>query len=334
MRILSDINEIDKDRWHHLSRNSDYVSLFQTPAFFTFLSGLTFLRPFVFGVESEGNLQALVCGYCVSEKGSIKSFFSKRAIIPGGVLLVNNCNSDYVEALLSHVSNQLKAQAVIYIEIRNYIDYSNYRDSFIRRGFNYSAHYNIHLYTNSLNDIELKMKKSKLRGLKAGKAKGNQYHLSASLSDISGFYQILKQKYDMDLRLPLFPFEFFEKIIKEDFCRFFVVKINDKVLGGSICVMLNNKVIYEWFVCGQDKNYPGNYISTLATWAPIEYACHNNFEYFDFMGAGKPDVPYGVRDFKLGFGGELVEFGRYINICNSFRYWVGKFGLRLLKLIS
>jgi serine/alanine adding enzyme len=30
----------------------------------------------------------------------------------------------------------------------------------------------------------------------------------------------------------------------------------------------------------------------------------------DFGGAGRPDEPYGVRDFKAKYGGQLVDFGR------------------------
>ena len=49
------------------------------------------------------------------------------------------------------------------------------------------------------------------------------------------------------------------------------------------------------------------------------------------MGAGKPNVPYGVRDFKAEFGGQLVEHGRFLHICQPFLYRIGTLGVRLLK---
>jgi lipid II:glycine glycyltransferase (peptidoglycan interpeptide bridge formation enzyme) len=50
------------------------------------------------------------------------------------------------------------------------------------------------------------------------------------------------------------------------------------------------------------------------------------------MGAGKPDDGgYGVRDFKLKFGGELVELGRYIHVCNRLLFAVGKYGVKIMK---
>ncbi|MCH7973680.1 MAG: hypothetical protein IH949_07305 [Bacteroidetes bacterium] len=60
---------------------------------------------------------------------------------------------------------------------------------------------------------------------------------------------------------------------------------------------------------------------------------NNNLKYFDFMGAGKPTDTYGVREFKSKFGGELVNYGRFVNINNPFLFKVGKIGLHLLGLI-
>ena len=36
-------------------------------------------------------------------------------------------------------------------------------------------------------------------------------------------------------------------------------------------------------------------------------------------GAGWPDVPYGVRDFKASFGGELVCYGRYRHVYSPWK---------------
>ena len=50
---------------------------------------------------------------------------------------------------------------------------------------------------------------------------------------------------------------------------------------------------------------------------------------FNFMGAGKPDVPYGVRNFKSKFGGELVETPRYVIAHKPLFYAIGKFVMTL-----
>ena len=98
-----------------------------------------------------------------------------------------------------------------------------------------------------------------------------------------------------------------------------------------MCPILEGKTVYEFYICGLDDEYKEQYPSAMATWAAIEYAYQNNIIVLDFMGAGKPDEQYGVREFKARFGGELVEYGRFIKINNHFLYKLGKFGLKLKR---
>ena len=71
--------------------------------------------------------------------------------------------------------------------------------------------------------------------------------------------------------------------------------------------------------------------STLATYAGMAYAAEHHLPLFDMMGAGKPEESYGVRDFKAKFGGELVEHGRYLCVCQKWLYQIGKWGVSLMK---
>ena len=52
----------------------------------------------------------------------------------------------------------------------------------------------------------------------------------------------------------------------------------------------------------------------------IDYATKNNFQMFDFLGAGSPNKNYGVREFKSKFGGELLNHGRFIRINKKYLY--------------
>ena len=65
-----------------------------------------------------------------------------------------------------------------------------------------------------------------------------------------------------------------------------------------------NDVIYDIYGCGEDGKYKDVYPSVLANWAALEYGLKNGLKYFDFLGAGKPNEDYGVREFKSKFGGE------------------------------
>jgi len=49
------------------------------------------------------------------------------------------------------------------------------------------------------------------------------------------------------------------------------------------------------------------------------------------IGAGSADSDYGVREFKSKFGGELVQYGRFLRVNNKLLYNIGKFGLKILQ---
>jgi serine/alanine adding enzyme len=49
----------------------------------------------------------------------------------------------------------------------------------------------------------------------------------------------------------------------------------------------------------------------LLQWHELRWSSDQGYEKFDLGGAGWPDIPFGVRDYKAKFGGELVCFGRY-----------------------
>jgi len=63
----------------------------------------------------------------------------------------------------------------------------------------------------------------------------------------------------------------------------------------------------------------------------MEYAIENSIPMFDFMGAGKPNEKYGVREYKSQFGGTLVEHGRFLYVSNQFLYNLGKKAIQFMK---
>lgn len=323
--------EIESQQWQNLIKDSPSVSFFQTKECYDFYCKLTFLKPVLFGVTENDKLVGLICGYLIADGGALKKFFSKRIIIPGGLLLVSNISSNSLSYLLLNVKTYFRSRAN-YIEIRNFTDYSYFRSEIEKSGFIYQSHLNFHLITTDFDLVFKKLSASKRRQIKLTEKAGVICTQTKDIEDITAFYAILENLHKTKIKTPLFPITFFQTLAIQDFAKFFIVKKDETVLGGIICVMLNNKIIYEWFVCGVDtadtrkqKIYP----SVYATFTAIKYASENGFENFDFMGAGKPDEAYGVRDFKSKFGGDLVEHGRFLCIIKPLVYNFSKFILSL-----
>jgi hypothetical protein len=331
MNIHNSIREIDQVQWKELVNNSTTASFFQTPECYLFFDSLSFLKAFVYGVSENGKLMGIICGYIIANGNFLKRFFSRRAIVPGGILLSPNISDKAICLLLENTKKELSKEA-IYIEIRNYNDYNSFRSVISSTGFKYQPHLNFHVYTPNIETVTSKLSSSKRRQIKLSIKSGTEIVKAETSKDVHDYYALLKELYKIKVKLPLFPEEFFEKLILLSNADILLIKLHDKIVGGITCVYLDNRCVSEWFVCGEDGNVEKNvYPSVLATWAGIEHAAMFGFQKFDFMGAGNPNGDYGVREFKAKFGGDMVEFGRFLYVCEPFLYNLGKYIVKKLK---
>ena len=330
MVVHSNINEIDLKQWLDLVAKSQTASFFQTPECYDFYASLSFLKPFVFGVSENDKLVGILCGYRIADGNFIKRFFSRRAIAPGGLLLDPSISEDAIQSILKLAESEISHRA-IYLEIRNYNDFSAFRSSIESVGFNYQPHLNFHVPITNVENVFSALSESKRRQIKTAQRSGVEWEETTNKQEVGAFYNKLKYLYDTKIKTPLFPLEFFEKLVELPNGKLLVVKYNGVVIGGMACASLSSKVLYEWFVCGDDTSNKDVFASVVTTWAGLEYAAENNYKRFDFMGAGKPDKDYGVREFKSKFGGELVEHGRFLYICKPFLYFIGTKIISLLR---
>lgn len=333
INLIDNIHFIDKNQWNRLIDTSYNSSFFQANASYDFYKSLSFFEPFVFAVYEKDILKGVIIGYIQKENNKIKHFFTRRAIIPGGVLLADDISEQALRNLLVYCKNELSKKA-IYIECRNYTDFNKYKQIFFLSGFQYIPHLNFHVNTSSLEMVNKNLGKSRKRDIKTSIRDGAELVYNPTFEEIKCWYEILFDLYKTRIKTPLFPFEFFSKLFHSGIGMFLLVKYKDEIIGGTLCVGLGSKVLYEWFACGLDRKYRNIYPSTLATWSGIEYAATHNYSIFDMMGAGKPNEAYGVREFKAKFGGELVEHGRFLCVLHPLLYQIGKIGIKILKAFS
>ena len=325
MTIILTYSEIDKQNWKSLAETSSITSWFQTDEAYRFYQSVRDVCAFVYGVVEEDKLVGVIVGYTTQEKCKIKQYFTKRAIVVGGPMLDENISESALTMLLQTVKKQ-QGEA-IYIETRNLHDYSRWKAVFEVNGFAYQPHLNIQVACTA----DHAMSEQRIRQVKKALKNGAEIIVASSEQQIRDWYQILSQLYREKVRTPLFFEEFFLQFYRSGVGKYLLVKYEGKVIGGMMCPIFAGKSIYEWYVCGLDEEYKEQYPSVMATYAAIEYAKQHSLPLFDFMGAGKPDIPYGVRDFKMEFGGELVEHGRFLCIRKPLLYWIGKMGVKWLK---
>lgn len=329
MNLIIQKSGINEKSWDDLLKKSSTASWFQSKEAYDFYQNLPQLfTPFVVAVETT-ELRAVCVGYITKEKNIIKQYFSRRAIIYAGPMLADDCTKDEVENLLKGVKKVIGRRS-IYTEIRNFHDYSKYKESFASLGFNYIPWLNLQVDTSSQEIVEKNLSKSRKRDLRTSFRDGADIIDKPSIEQVRDWYEILKKLYETKVKTPLFPCLFFEHLYQISSAHFLLVEVKKEIIGGT-CVVGNTSILYEWFVCGDESNTYGIFPSTVATYAGLNYAQEKGFKMFDMMGAGSPDVYYGVRDFKAKFGGKTVENGRYKCLNNKLLYKIGEFIINYLK---
>ena len=313
---------IDRQQWSELVRTSETGTWFQSPEAYDFFASLPeLMEPFVYGVERAEKLCAVCVGYVTKEPNPIKQFFTRRAIIIGGVVVAANCAKEDIVILLNYVRKELKPKS-IYIETRNFNDFSPWKEAFEAAGFVYKPHLNFHVdpATNNLSD-------NRKRQLKKSDAVVSE---GVSELEIREWYEVLSELYRTKVKTPLWPIDFFLEAYRQGIAKFLLVKHEGRIIGGSM-VVADERTVYEWFECGLNAECKDQYPSVMATWGGIQLAHQSGCTRYDMMGAGEPGVPSGVRDFKAEFGGQMVEHGRFLYVCKPMLYRLGVCVVKILK---
>jgi len=328
LKIITEPKSIDPKVWNNFIYNHPNGNIFQSHAMYNFFMSIDNYFPVVLAAfDGKDNLKGILLAATIKESDGIKGSLSKRCIVWSGPLVLDDSNT--VLNLLLNTLNKFVGKKTIYTEIRNNFDNKNFTEKFISNGYRYVDHLNFIVSISTVEENKKKLSSSKRRQINKSLKNGAKIIMAENLEQVQGFYELLSNLYSIKVKKPLPSFNFFKQFyLCNNLGKYFLILYEDNIVGGIMCPIYKD-TIYEWYICGEDEKYKEIYPSVLATWAPIDYAANNGLEYLDFMGAGKPDEDYGVRKFKSQFGGELVNYGRFLKINKPVLYRLGKAGLKL-----
>ena len=333
MQIITDISLFDKTQWKLFVENHPEGNFFQSPNAYEFFTSVAYYKPLIIIAIENNEILGLLLAVIVKEGKSIKGFLSSRCIVWGGPLVISQ-NIEVYSKLLETL-DLLVRKNVIYIEFRNFYNLAFSSEIFSKFQYKYSDHLNIILSLKEC-DIEgalLKMTYNRRREIKQSLKLEATVSEAESIDEIRSLYNILHSLYNKEVKLPLPSFSFFQRIYESKYGKVFIVKHKSNIIGGSFC-FISSRTIYTLYYCG-NKSYRKNiYPSHLAIYAPIKYATENRLINVDLMGAGKPNEKYGVREYKKQFGGDLVNYGRFIRINKKLLYSACKIGLKLYRSLK
>jgi serine/alanine adding enzyme len=320
--------------WNEFVKNHPHGNLFQTYYFFELHLGIKNYSPFAYGIIKDRKIIGLVVGVIQFNFFFPLKNFTKRAIIVGGPLIQNN-DEKILDFLLCEVSKKIKNE-VIYTQFRNLWDYHNSSAVFNKHSFSYQPHLNIiNDLTQNEENIRQKINKNKRGNFNKSRNKGTQFIEIQELEDYNNAVELIIHAYKR-IGLPCPNKEYFFKAFSLlnplGILKTFIAVYEKEIVGVRIELCYNEKV-YDWYAGSNDKHnnkYPNDFLLyNIIFWSKL-----NNYSKFDFGGAGTPEIPYRVRDHKMKFGGDLVEYGRFECIHSKKLFKVGNLGLRFYKLLK
>ena len=211
-----------------------------------------------------------------------------------------------------------------------------FKDVFDNLGYYYEDHLNILINLMKSEDLLLKqMHSTRRKQIRRALRRGVTVKEFESIGNINKIYSILSEVYAR-AKLPLADKSLFNSAFKilnsKKMIKCFGA-FNNKELIGVRCVLAYKNTLYDWYA-GSLKKYLDKYPNDLLPWEVFKWGKENGYTIFDFGGAGKSNKPYGVRNYKKKFGGQMVNYGRYEKVLKPLSMQIGKLGFKIYRKIK
>ncbi len=281
----------------------------------------------IVGIEN-GQIVASCNVVVLKENFGPLSGLTARAIITGGPVTTQ---ASYFRDIIIKLKDLIKNE-VIYLQIRNVFELSHEKKVILENlGIQYKKHYTI---LNSLHENPMKNYSSgRRKNIRRAIRDNLNFKQLESFEDIYEAGKLVIETYKR-IKLPCPNVDFFSSILafsQQNKIAIFGTYLNNKLIASRFC-MMNQHILYDWYA-GHIESFNSYYPNDFLIHHIFEWAQKNEIKTFDFGGAGNNDEEYGVREFKLKFGGQLIEYGRNEIVFQPLKYRLGKFGFSMKKLI-
>lgn len=257
-----------------------------------------------------------------------------RNIMWGGPIALNDDSVIIGQLLKAYVLNFNKS--VLYTQVRNLFNTTLYRSAFESCGFRYEPHLNIIVdLTKTEEELWEEVNSKRRNEIRKAIKEGVTFELDQSLTALKDCYNILKEVYSRaKLPLPHFShfFDLFSQSDNKSGLRICTAKFEGKIIGCML-VLVYKETVFDYFA-GSPEEYYCKCPNDLIPWEVFKWAKKSGYKKFDFGGAGNPDIPYGVRDYKKKFGGVFVNYGRYERIHNPLLFKTAKITFKIWQKIK
>ena len=255
--------------------------------------------------QREGTIAGGYILYVINEMSGLASLLATRAICNAGPLVAHN-HGEILRDILADMIASCGSSGT-YLELWNNSDQQQRAPTLATLGFVHSPHLNYHISLDASEEILWnQIQKRKRRYIRSNEA-SIAIKMVESTSELDRFYAQLEDTYSR-VRVPLIDKSVFKQVWQAGLGKFLLAEYEGQTVGSRVALPFGNS-IYDWYA-GSSRAHDKLHVNESLVWWILKWGHQSNYRVFDFGGAGKPDKPYGPRDFKSHFGGQLVNYGR------------------------
>lgn len=326
--------EINEALWSELIAEHPLGTVFHTPKMYHVYHTTKKVYPLAIALEVDGHVVGILIAQIMWNGGMIGKPLTGRSIIIGGPLAIDN-DKDVLEMLMEAYRKSLP-KWVVYSEIRPVYDISDLMSEKFKELARWKrvGHYNLVLRVDR-SDEELWNGMHKERRRNVGQAEKADLRFEEVTNDEGRreVVALLRKTYERKHVL-MADDSLFSQLteIMPEYVHFFAAYKEDAMVAGQI--RLGHKdLLYAWYA-GSDEAYFKLRPNDFTMWNVIKWAHEKGFKEFDFGGGGEPGKPYGVRDYKLKYGCEMYDYGRYVLVHRPITYTMAKVAYNLYHKIK
>jgi serine/alanine adding enzyme len=334
MNQISIVRSLPEEKWRQFVDCHPHGNIFHTPEMFEVFTQARNHEPELWAAVRGETILALLLPVRIHTVPLVPHMLAARAIAYGGVLYAQDQDGqDGLTKLLQTYRHATKHKA-LFIELRNQNDLGNIQHILGDCNYVFEDHLNFLIDTNLpmaqvMNNINKSTQKKIARALSK-----QQFDIVEvqEIAQVETCYNILKQTY-ANAHIPLVDISMFEAAFKilypKGHIKFLLGRAEGQDIAASV-VLLYKDVVYGWYR-GFNRAFASYLPNDLMVWDILKWGAGNNFNTFDFGGAGRPDEKYGPREFKAKFGGKLVNYGRNTYVYSTNLLRISKWGYDILR---
>lgn len=327
------VDSLDEMQWARFVSEHPRGSIFHTPQMAAVFAATKYYSPLLLAaLDRQGRILGLLTAVRVQSLPDPLGAFASRSIFYAEPICRDSAEGTQALAALIAEHDHRMQPRVLFTEVRPQAAQGAEAGAFRDAGYQHEGYLNYlidlrvpeeKLWRNLSNTCRANVRRAERKGVTI-----QEVHSEGGIETAYGLLHKTYQHANVPLADKSLFLNSFRILRPRSMLRIFIA-YHQKIAVGVSVMLLYNKTAYEWYwgVERLRSVYPAECI----TWHRILWGKQNGFDIYDFGGAGWPDKPYGVRDFKAKFGGDLVNYGRYRRVYSKWKFVLAEATYELVR---